>query len=104
MDSSTVETYTGLCKELHNVIEQMGEPLEGNCYTYHMSTVKAPELLNKQTNLFSLAFPLRYLGNGKICEIGFNGGHSSLLFLLGAQTPQLLLFDLGDHSYMRTLF
>lgn len=36
----------------------------------------------------------------KICEIGFNAGHSSLVFLETKKDIQMLSFDLGSHPYV----
>lgn len=33
-----------------------------------------------------------------VCEIGVNGGHSSLLWLLGAPQAHVIAFDLGEHT------
>ena len=36
-----------------------------------------------------------------VCEIGFNAGHSALVWLLGHTNSTLLSFDLGYHPYTR---
>jgi hypothetical protein len=37
-------------------------------------------------------------------EIGFNAGHSTLLFLISNPCSKIQLFDLGEHSYSRPCF
>lgn len=41
--------------------------------------------------------------NKKICEIGFNAGHSSLLLLLGRDDTHIdfTIFDIGHHPYTK---
>jgi len=41
--------------------------------------------------------------SAKICEIGFNAGHSTMLMLLGKdKTPlDFTIFDIGHHSYTK---
>lgn len=34
-----------------------------------------------------------------ICEIGFNGGHSALLWLIANPNAKVIMFDLWEHSY-----
>jgi predicted O-methyltransferase YrrM len=58
----------------------------------------------KQINLFSLS-------NKRVCEIGFNAGHSALLFLLSNQVEEFTIFDNNQHpytnlcyDYIRTLY
>ena len=36
-----------------------------------------------------------------VCEVGVNGGHSSLLWLLGAPRARVIAFDLGVHRCVR---
>jgi len=73
--------------------------LEGNSFYRHHSINLYPELYNKQINLF-------WCGKQaltKICEIGFNAGHSCMLLLLGRdKTPlDFTIFDIGHHPYTK---
>ena len=73
--------------------------LEGNSFYHHESINLYPELYNKQINLF-------WCGKQaltKICEIGFNAGHSSMLLLLGRDKTSLdfTIFDIGEHPYTK---
>jgi cephalosporin hydroxylase len=91
-----------MLNELLTLIQKDKEALEGNCFYYHQSYNRFSELLNKQTNLFwaGTASTLR------ICEIGFNAGHSSLLFCLGSLGVSLdyTIFDINEHTYTRPCF
>ena len=89
-------------EQLKKIVETSGEKLEGNCFYYHQTITPFPELLPKQLNLF-------WAGKGanKICEIGFNAGHSALLFLLANQHKSpftFTVFDIVEHSYTKPTF
>ncbi len=81
-------------------VERSGDILEGNCFTYHQSTQEFKDLLPKRSNILYHA-----KGKKRICEIGFNAGHSSVLLFQGSDPDaELLFFDLGDHAYMETCY
>ncbi len=83
--------------ELEAIVRNSGESLEGNCVYQNGTLVPLPFLETKRQNLFRAAE-----GQRRICEIGFNAGHSALLFLLAAQVEStFVFFDLGEHSYTR---
>jgi hypothetical protein len=87
-------------KNIEYIVFNCNEPLEGNSFYYHNSYARGPEMLNKQLNLFWMGTNMKT----KVCEIGFNAGHSALLFLLGRNSPTPLnftIFDIGDHSYVK---
>ena len=84
---------------LKEIVQQSGASLEGNAFYKHESLDLYPELYTKQLNLL-------WCGKQavtRMCEIGFNAGHSSMLLLLGReQTPlDFLIFDIGHHAYTR---
>jgi hypothetical protein len=73
--------------------------LEGNSFYFHASLNLFPDLYTKQLNLF-------WCGKQaitKMCEIGFNAGHSSMLLLLGRDNTPLdfTIFDIGNHPYTK---
>jgi len=70
------------------------EYFEGNCFYQDNTITLKDELLNKQKNLM-------YLGEKAkdILEIGFNAGHSALLFLLSNTHSKLVCFDNCKHKY-----
>jgi len=73
--------------------------LEGNSFYMHASLNLYPDLYSKQLNLF-------WCGKQavtKICEIGFNAGHSCMLMILGREKTPLdfTIFDIGHHNYTK---
>jgi hypothetical protein len=85
--------------DLKNIILNGNTPLEGNCFYHHETLHLYSDLYTKQLNLF-------WCGKqaiSRICEIGFNAGHSSLLMLLGRDKTQLefTIFDIGQHPYTK---
>lgn len=83
--------------QLQFIIEQSNEKLEGNCFYEHQSLNFRTELLPKQVNLFWAAQQVK---NRRICEIGFNAGHSMLLFLIAnPEIEEVFIFDLNAHQY-----
>ena len=81
------------------IVKQTNEPLEGNCFYHHLTTDIDPSLVNKQRNLVSIGQT-----GGNILEIGFNAGHSSLLFLLSNPENILTCIDICEHSYTKLCF
>jgi len=86
-------------RALHNIILTSGEILEGNCFYYHQTLQLSPELQSKQRNLLKSS-----INKQEIMEIGFNAGHSLLLFLLNAPTAKYTVFDICEHSYVKPCF
>ncbi len=86
-------------RALHNIVLTSGEILEGNCFYYHQTLQLSPELQSKQRNLLRASFSKQ-----RILEIGFNAGHSLLLFLLNAPTAKYTVFDICEHSYVKPCF
>ena len=78
----------------------VGKNVEGNCFTQHEDVDNClPELIYKQMNLFSLGRDAK-----NVMEIGFNAGHSCLLFLLSNPNSKITVFDLIWHSYVLPCF
>lgn len=87
-------------EELRRRCMEVDEGLEGNCFYMHLSAgAPDPRLKTKQMNLYSAA-----CGVSSILEIGFNAGHSCLLFLLANPSSKILCFDLGTHAYVKPCF
>ena len=85
---------------IRNILQHCGEPPEGNCFYYHESLEEFKELHAKRSNILYYAKDAK-----KICEIGFNAGHSAvLLFESAAKDAHILFFDLGNHSYMNPCY
>lgn len=85
--------------DLEKIVAATGEPFEGNSFYHHLSLVKYPELFYKQVNLFWSGMQ----ATKRICEIGFNAGHSTLLMLLGRDKSKIdyTVFDIGEHGYTK---
>jgi predicted O-methyltransferase YrrM len=75
---------------------------EGNCFYYHLTSNRFPELLHKQMNLFWCGQQVKQ----RVCEIGFNAGHSAYLMLLGQGGGKIefTVFDICEHAYAKPCF
>jgi hypothetical protein len=85
--------------DIKQIIIDSKSSLEGNSFYTHASLNLYSDLYTKQLNLF-------WCGKQaltKICEIGFNAGHSSMLMLLGRDKSPLdfTIFDIGHHPYTK---
>lgn len=93
---------TTLSKNAHHfnkllqIIKDSGEILEGDCLYRDRTFFRHPGLVIKQENLFSIAQE-----GDKILEIGFNAGHSALIFLLSNPNCHVTTIDICEHSYTR---
>ena len=88
--------------DLKNIIINSNSLLEGNCIYFHDTFTPYPELYSKQLNLFLAGKTI----TSRICEIGFNAGHSAMLMLLGRNKDYLdfTIFDIGWHPYTKPCF
>lgn len=84
---------------IEEIVRKSDSPLEGNSVYYHQTLNRFNELLPKQINLFWAG----QYATARICEIGFNAGHSALLMMLDRpNTPiTFTVFDIGEHKYMQ---
>ena len=81
------------------ILEHIPETkFEGNSFYHHQSIREYPELYNKQLNLFCCGKQ----APARICEIGFNAGHSAMLLLLASSATTFTVFDIGHHRYTQT--
>ncbi len=97
-DSFTKEKEI-ILDDLKDLIISSNGSLEGNSFYFHLSLNLYKELYAKQVNLFWSGKQAKT----RICEIGFNAGHSTMLMLLGRdQTPiDFTIFDIGHHAYTK---
>jgi hypothetical protein len=88
--------------DLKKIILDSKGSLEGNSFYVHASLNLYEALYTKQLNLFWCGKQ----ASTKICEIGFNAGHSTMLMLLGRDKNSLdfTLFDIGHHAYTKPCF
>jgi hypothetical protein len=87
-----------LLNDIEQIVIDSKAPLEGNAFYSHDTLNLYPDLYNKQLNLFWCGKQ----ATTKICEIGFNAGHSTMLMLLGREKTPLdyTIFDISNHPYM----
>lgn len=91
------------CLELNNIIiancNNDLTTIEGCYFSLTNNPMIDYFIVNKQANLY-------YCGSNaktNICEIGFNGGHSSMLLLAGRKNNpiNLTIFDICEHTYVK---
>jgi hypothetical protein len=89
----------GILDKLRHLVLESKESLEGNAFCLDASLNLYPRLFTKQVNLFWSGKQ----ATTRICEIGFNAGHSTMLLLLGRDTSPVdfTIFDIGTHRYTR---
>ncbi len=97
--SNTVRMEYYLSDILHIVSQNTNNGFEGNAFYYHNTQNRFQELLPKQMNLFWAGGQIKT----RVCEVGFNAGHSALLMLSGCSAPSIefTVFDIGQHNYTR---
>ncbi len=93
------EEYQKICNELREIITKTGEPLEGNCLYKHLTFEPWDCLINKRKNYETVS-----KNKKRICEIGFNAGHSILVMILTNPNAEYVLFDLGNHAYSKPCY
>jgi hypothetical protein len=95
--------------DMKKIIIESKTPLEGNSFYIHQSLSLYPDLYTKQLNLFwcgKQGEQGEQKQGKRICEIGFNAGHSTLLMLLGRdKSPvEFTIFDIAEHAYTKPCF
>jgi hypothetical protein len=93
------ELFEHHVNQLELIVRASGEAQEGSCVYAHRSFYRNPQLKEKQEHLINLSQSKHH-----ILEIGFNAGHSCLLFCLANSTGQIDLFDNQEHSYAKACF
>jgi hypothetical protein len=83
------------------LVKNSGEPLmEGSCFYQHQTQdTRIAHLFTKQYNLYSASKEAK-----NILEIGFNAGHSCLIFLNSNPYSQITVFDICEHKYTKPCF
>tara|TARA_B100000242_G_C42991546_1_gene460358 strand:+ start:104 stop:754 length:651 start_codon:yes stop_codon:yes gene_type:complete len=82
-------------KHVDAIIKQTREPLEGNClYQHHRDFKHAMHKIKLCSNIFKLCKRAK-----NILEVGFNAGHSVILYLHSNPSINILSFDICSHSY-----
>jgi hypothetical protein len=84
---------------LQDIVKSTGELLEGNVMCCGDPNAINEVLSPKRYNLFSLAKNAQ-----NIMEIGFNAGHSALIYLMANDTSKIQFFDISCHKYAKLCF
>jgi len=87
---------------IKQIIIDSNESPEGNIFYPHKTLKLLGTLKAKQANLFWSGKQ----ATGKLCEIGFNAGHSAMVMLLGREQIPLdfTIFDIGEHKYTKPCY
>ena len=86
--------------KLEDICKNIGERVEGGCFTFDKHVhIRPSALLSKQVNLFLIS-----LKSNNIMEIGFNAGHSCLIYLFSNKNSKITLFDICEHKYTQPCF
>lgn len=98
-----IDEYISLISKNYHHINQIKDiclktvdasKVEGNCFYEHLTSNIKTELIPKQMNHVSLGKV-----SNNILEIGFNAGHSCLLYLIANPNSSITVFDLCYHKY-----
>lgn len=84
---------------INNILTSTNEKIEGNVYCDIAVDRIMPRSREKIANL-----SLFSKNANKICEIGFNAGHSALAMLESNPDAEYVFFDLGFHKYTDLCF
>ena len=108
---SLIQRHKTKFDHLVSLMHESGEKVEGNCMYNHLETnfqTELKQLHNKRENLVTLARSATHQQDStlppRFLEIGFNAGHSALLFLAAHPTAVLTCMDIGCHRYTRPCF
>jgi hypothetical protein len=88
--------------EIDKIVDKMGVDLEGNCFYHGKTKLTDWRFLYKRVNYANV---MRDFEVKRMLEIGFNAGHSSIVFLEAMRRDgEYISFDLGEHPYSRPCF
>lgn len=99
MYSSIEDKYNKIADELVNIVKSTGEPIEGNVYTHHNNYNIYEYGKDRRINLYLISKTAE-----SILEIGFNAGHSALVFLLANSESVVYCVDICQHKYTKKCF
>lgn len=94
--------YKNNLDTLNKIINDVGEPLEGNIFYEHLEVNKghlAERFFPKRAALAMFA-----MAHDNIVEIGFNSGFSALLMLTANPNLKLTSVDICEHKYTELCF
>jgi hypothetical protein len=96
------ELYKNNLDTLKRIIDDVGEPLEGNIFYEHLETnltTLTPRFFQKRAALAMFA-----MAHKEVVEIGFNSGFSALLMLTANPELRLTCVDICEHKYTEPCF
>lgn len=101
-DSASETIITPAVKQLDKIVEESGDHLEGNCF-YHGNLYDVPWFYKyKRINFYNI---VKDNNVKKMVEIGFNAGHSAIVFLAAFEKDaSIYFFDYGSHPYARPCY
>ncbi len=85
-----------ITQNLLPIIYSIGEPLEGNIFMIHHTTIYTDWFINKTKNISNC---LLNQNIKNVMEIGFNSGFSTLLMLISNKNVKITCVDLCEHQY-----
>jgi hypothetical protein len=89
-------------KQIQNIVQKLHDPndystnLEGNCMYLHFTFNKDMDKIDVRRNLYNCAKK-----SASVLEIGFNAGHSCMLFCNANHSIKALCFDMCYHKYTK---
>lgn len=84
--------------KITEILESIGERVEGNLYC----DISPKNVLSNSHKIHNIEFLAR--NKQRICEIGFNAGHSALFMINANSNAEYYFFDIGLHSYVMPCF
>lgn len=95
-DKIVTETKQYIDLRLMPIINQIGEPIEGNLFMYDHNSGYVEMFNDKRHNLLTICSQ-PHVTQGM--EIGFNAGFSAVMMLIANPNLKMTCFDLGNHKY-----
>tara|TARA_B100000035_G_C20940890_1_gene527488 strand:- start:73 stop:711 length:639 start_codon:yes stop_codon:yes gene_type:complete len=83
-----------LIDDLNNIIKNTGEEIEGNCLYQNTFEFHLDNKESLRYNLYTLCKTKK-----SILEVGFNGGHSVVLYLYSNPDIKIKSYDICRHKY-----
>lgn len=93
------EKYNEIANKLLDIAKESGQAIEGNVYSHHLRYEVYPPGRSRRINLFHTS-----KSSKRILEIGFNAGHSCLVFLLSNSHSVIYSLDTFSHKYSNPCF
>ena len=96
------EIYKNNLDTLKRIIDDVGEPLEGNIFYEHFETNRT--ILSEKFFSKRAALAMFAMSHKEIVEVGFNSGFSALLMLSANPELKLTCVDICEHKYTEPCF